>query len=170
MKRNKNMSKFTAIVLLITMLTLIAIAGIYAKYTTAFTGTGTVHTANWDIELTGDNITNGEAGKTFTLNNEETIYPGKKGTLATVTVTNNSEEVSAVISKLEITPKGEDLPKNLKLTVNDDQKEQSIAPGGTQVFTIDYDWTWSTEDETQYANKDITFDVQLTVDQVQQGE
>lgn len=165
--KKRNMSKFTAIVLLITMLTLIALAGTYAKYTSSFNGTGTATAADWSIEVSNDGTTFSE---TFTVTASEDIYPGGTGKLGTVTVKNTSSLVKAKIVDVQISDIQVNSVANpiTNLTIaNPDVSTQTlIAPADTATFDINYNWSYTETDETEYAEKPVTFTVTVTVDQV----
>ena len=160
MKKQK-LSKFTAIVLLVTIVSLIAIASTYAKYSSNFTGSGSATAADWNIEVSSDGTT---FEKTFTLTNSDKLYPGSTGKLGTITVKNSSKIVSAKIVKVEL-QNVDGAPSNLTLSA-DIADKTAIAPDGTDTLDINYDWKYTTDDETSYANKPITFKVVVTVDQV----
>ena len=50
MKKENKLVKFTALVVLISVIALILVAGTYAKYTSTATGTSTATVAKWDIK------------------------------------------------------------------------------------------------------------------------
>lgn len=168
--KNKSISKFVAIVLLITMLTIIAIAGTYAKYTSSFNGTGKVATADWNITLSSEG-SEGTYSQTFELEASDKIYPGGSGKLGTITVKNGSNIVKAKIANVEISEikvdNVENPIQNLTIQKPDVTSQTAIEPSQTSTFDINYNWTYSEEeDETLYAEKVVTFKVTVTVDQV----
>ena len=173
--KKRNLSKFTAIVLLITTLSLIALAGTYAKYTASFNGTGTVTAAKWDVKLKGDGDTYAQS---FTLTAPaNSVYPGGSGTLGTITVKNESEIVKAkitsvTVSEIKVKNNSNEFVANpitnFTIANPDVTSQTAVEPNGTATVDINYNWTYSNEvDETAYAGKDISFKVTVTVDQVQ---
>lgn len=175
--KKKNISKFTAIVLLITVLTVIALAGTYAKYTSSFTGTGSVQTANWNVDVSVDGGTT-YSTSALSLEIGDKVYPGGSGNVGTVTVRNNSNLVNASIASISISNVKID---NVAITTGhplDGEFTLSIAPatgssssvaanGGTSTYDVSYEWSYgATRNDNAYAGKTITFDVTLVVDQV----
>lgn len=172
----KSMSKFTAIVLLITVLTVIALAGTYAKYTSSFSGSGTVTTANWNVSISDDGTTYKQTG--LELNISDKIYPGgSNDNVGTITVKNNSNLVNATVRTMELTNVAIDgttitsthpLYQKLTLSVTPvDATTNTIAPnGGTKAYNVSYAWDYgASRNDNDYAGKTITFDVTLIVDQ-----
>ena len=60
MKNDNSIVKFTAFVLLITMVVLCLVSGTFAKYTSEFNGTDSAVVARW-------NVSDGDALKTFDI-------------------------------------------------------------------------------------------------------
>ena len=142
--KNKNLSKSIAIVLLITVLTLIVIASTYAKYTSNFNGRGTAKTADWNVKVSTDSETYSD---TFTITANDTFLPGGTGTIGTINVKNSSTDVKAKV--MDVIGGAPVMDPNTDSSIN-----------------IEYIWDYNDDDETQYAGKPITFNVTLTVDQV----
>lgn len=160
--KKSTFSKYVAILLFITMLTLIALAGTYAKYTSSFQGGGTATTADWNVTV------NGEAPgmTTFTLTSTKKIYPGATDIyLGDITVANDSSLVSAQVTSVTAQlPTDSELAGRITLTAN--SNGEVIAPNSTATIPVYATWEYTTNDETSYASTDISFDITLTVDQV----
>lgn len=165
--KNKNLSKSIAIVLLITVLTLIVIASTYAKYTSNFNGRGTAKTADWNVKVSTDSETYSD---TFTITANDTFLPGGTGTIGTINVKNSSTDVKAKVMDVKIDDikiDGEDyIGNNLRLSSNIIGGAPVMDPNTDSSINIEYIWDYNDDDETQYAGKPITFNVTLTVDQV----
>ena len=162
-KSNKNLSKVTVVMLLITMIALIALAGTYAKYTTTASGTGTATVAKWDVST----LINGSKGVAeFDLYDtithdiatgsllEKRIAPGTSGSFF-ISLENNSEV--GVNYEIKLTPiSTTDIPAYLKFKVNgqavDIATENTLATGRievgaadkTQTIIVDWEWPYET--------------------------
>ena len=175
--KKKNVHKFTAIILLITILTIVALAGTYAKYTANFTGSGSVQTADWNVDVSVDDGTT-YSTSALSLTISDKVYPGGSGVVGKVTVRNQSNLVNANIASISISNVKID---NVAITTGHPLNGEftlSIAPatgssssvaanGGTSTYDVSYEWSYgATRNDNAYAGKTITFDVTLVVDQV----
>ena len=72
--KNKSLTKITALVLLVTMITLVIISGTLAKYTSEYDGAGTAIVAKWDVTVTDlDDVELSESA-TFDLFDATKVY------------------------------------------------------------------------------------------------
>ena len=161
MKKGK-ISKYFAILLFITVLTIVAIAGTYAKYTSNFSGTGSAVAANWVVTVNGNN----PGTNVFTLTTSNKIYPGSANVnLGDLVIANGSDTVKAQITSITVTPRG---TNSSNLTIDRDYPSTiTLNAGQSTTVPIKATWTYTNDDETTYNNQTITFDVAITVDQVQ---
>ena len=72
--KNKSLTKFTALVLLVTMVTLVIISGTFAKYTSEYDGKGTAIVAKWDVTVTDLNDQKFTADQTINLFDVSKVY------------------------------------------------------------------------------------------------
>ena len=72
MKKNNRIYRFAAIVLLLTMITLILVSGTYSKYTSSTEGSDNVKVAKWSILVNNKDIANATA-QTLTFDLFDTI-------------------------------------------------------------------------------------------------
>ena len=164
MKNKSNLLKFTNVVLLITMIAIILVAGTFAKYTSTASGTSATVVANWSFNVNDKNIT---AENTFEFNLFDTanikdsdgsaetdvaaglIAPGTSG--AFEFALENTSDVTAqyeidfnVINEnkipIEYTTDGINWSKELTGIV---AKSDTILPIGSGEKTITVQWRWN---------------------------
>lgn len=90
-----NLLKFTNIVLLITMIAIILVAGTYAKYTSSASGTDATVVANWSFEVNGQDITILGDEETITFGLFSTIYDSDGKTAETDVATGADKNLIA---------------------------------------------------------------------------
>lgn len=160
MKKRGTFSKYFAVLLFITVLTVVAIAGTYARYTSNFSGSGRATSANWVVKVNGQTSEN-----VFTLTTTNKIYPGSTNVdLGTLTILNSSDTVKAEITSITVEPNGT-VSSNLSLTRTYPETVTLNAGESTQV-PIKANWLYTEADETTYSGQEITFNVVVTVNQV----
>lgn len=176
MKSNSKMMKFVAIVLLVTVVSIILVSGTFAKYTTSGDGTGTAYVAKWNITLDGNKLDDAtfsvfdtvldsdvenaetdvvtESGKTI-------IAPGTSGKF-TLLLANNSDVTAQVSIALTEAEGNADIPIEFSATKDgtyytdladvfkgDDYK---IAAGGTLTPTVYWRWAFEGTSSTNYTD------------------
>ena len=109
-------SKFAGLVLVLTLITTSLVAGTYAKYTTEYTGTGTVVVAKWQADLGVDSApitddfdfnlfdTTGDTGVLQSLNTTSgaIIAPGTSGSFTFTYDTSDSEVAHSLLVALDV--------------------------------------------------------------------
>lgn len=179
MKDNKIM-KFASVVLLITIIAIVLVAGTYAKYTSTATGSDTAVVAKWDIKagakgsevsITGSNPSvifnlfdtildsDETTDTTETAVNPGMIAPGTRGQFE-LSVKNDSEVNAEYTVAFELVdtelPEGTTLP--LEFKVNDSEWTSSLGSVATtalnmgQSDTATVQWRWAYESTTGDAN------------------
>lgn len=160
---NKSLSKYIAIILFITMVTLIVIASTYARYTSNFGGAASANTSDWLITVN-------DGASVFTINSElnSKIYPGASNVhLGNIVVKNDSEKATASISSITATLDDEELKDTITLSAP--STSDRIEHGSEVEIPVYANWSYNPDaDETQYADRDLSFSVSLTVDQITQ--
>lgn len=163
----KSLTTLTIVALLLTVLTLIAVSGTYAKYTTTITGKATAIIAKWDFKATdsadkaltdsftiklAETATKGAVGTT----GSKKIQPGSEGDII-IKIDNTASEVAA---SLTVTPEAvadavldptQFTFDEAVITVNG-QPADSVPAGGTGEAKVHWTWVYSTS--AQYDAKD----------------
>jgi len=194
MKRNNTISKFIALVLLLTVVTLILVSGTYSKYTSQVTANDTATVANWKIKVNDNDITVASPTTTFNLfstikdtadGNTETdvatvsgkklIAPGTQGSFDLVV--KNESQVTAEYTIAFVETKSDDtLPIEYSLTGTSgwetDLNElaiastpQKVAMGATETTTVYWRWAFTGAVSANYTSSQTdTTDTKLGVD------
>lgn len=164
--KKRNLTTLTVVALLLVLLTLIAVSGTYAKYTTSVTGTAQAIVAKWAFKA--EYGTNQAISDNFTINLVEAstetkgivdgkIQPGSSGTL-TITIDNSESDVAA---KLNVTSSAiTDGLNGTQFTVEDVTIEgttDNVIEAG-QTATAKVDWVWNYEVEEGTTDADDTLD------------
>ena len=159
--KKKSLSKFIAILLFVTMVTLIALAGTYAKYTSTFEGTGSAQAANWNVTVNGQ----APGATAFTFTATEKIYPGATNvSLGNITVANSSSIVKAQVKAISCVVSDASLQE--KITLSTSNSDTVIDAGSSATIPVTASWNYTQDNETSYSEQEITFTITLQVDQV----
>ena len=165
MKKNNNLTKVLVIMLILTMLALIAIAGTYAKYTTEITGTGTAVVGSWNINVTKDSD---PLENNFKINLADTItsadnandfiQPGSAGSF--VIKVENKGDVPAVV-KAVLTNQSTSLFKQGQFTISAAGDATGsdgvvIEPDTSKDVTITWAWDYEMAENTTTSDADDT--------------
>ena len=159
--KNIKFSKYIGILLFITMLSLIVIASTYAKYTSNFTGTATTTAADWNVSIDGTASDDYD----FVLSaSSEKIYPGATNVLlGNIVVKNDSTIVDAEIKNINLTA-ADGVPDNITITPG--TYSGTIEHGTSKTIPVYASWKYTDTDETNLANSEFSFTLNLDVDQV----
>lgn len=158
MKQKRNTSTLIVIALLLALLSMVAVSGTYAKYTTTASSKGQAIVAKWNFAAkVGENtITNDytinladycETGL-VTVSGVKKIQPGSKGTI-TVTVDNSNSDVAANITATATKANGATLDENQFEVKVQDGSPTSVAAGATAEVKIDWEWKYETTDDSK---------------------
>lgn len=160
--RNKNLTTLTIVALLLVVLTLIAVSGTYAKYTTTVTGKSTAIVAKWNFKAKNNSVTLSDEfvidlGQTATvgavdISGTKKIQPGSKGEIV-ITIDNTDSDVAAsltvtanAISDSPLEP--EQFTFSDPVIKNSNQDVITSVPAGeTATATVTWEWKYN-------ANKD----------------
>ena len=154
-------SKYFAVILFITVLTIVAIAGTYAKYTSNFSGNGSATAANWVVTVNAEN----PGTNVFTLTTSNKIYPGSTNVdLGNLVIANGSNTVKAEITSITVSVQG---TQSSNLSIDKVYPSTiTLNAGQSTTVPIKATWTYTNDDETTYNDQTITFNVSVTVNQV----
>lgn len=161
-RKNKSLSTFIVLCVMLVMICFVTISGTYAKYTSTISGSDSARVAKWKWQINGTDVDLGQATYTLDLfstikdtddtdeanvsTTEKIIAPGTKGSFK-VTL-KNASEVDAKYSvdfnienadniNLEFSTDGTNYSKTL---TGLDAKD--IAMNGTDEFTIYWQWAY----------------------------
>ena len=171
MKKENKISMKTLIVLLllIVMLTLVAVSGTYAKYTTSLTGKAQAVVAHWEFtakkgeQVLEDTFTI-DLGETITNDSgvgsdEKRIQPGSKGEIV-ITVDNSKSDVDAKLD-LTVNAKSDSIFSTKQFVLSSaDIKVDGAAIGEDNVIkakktaTVTIPWEWKYDVETTTDSDD----------------
>ena len=172
MNKNKSLTNVTIIALILVLLTLVAVSGTYARYTTTYTGTAKAVIAKWDFKAK-DGQTELSSTETFTINLADTatvgkvtvgnvnkIQPGSEGNIV-ITIDNTGSEVAASLTVTATAIDGAVLSPDqftfdapvLKQDGSEDAVT-SIAAGETGTATVHWKWVYDADDakDTEVGN------------------
>ena len=172
MKRDNKLLKFTAFILLITLVALILVSGTYAKYTSSASGFDTATVAKWSIQVSGTEIAVKGTAPTVEFNlfntikdtgstaNEtdvatDKIAPGTEG--AFDLIIKNASEVNAKYS-IDFTISDNTVPLQFSIdgtTWTDDITsvvEDAIDMGATETVTVQWKWVYEVKDGNNVVN------------------
>lgn len=171
MKKDHALSKCVALVLLVTMITLILVSGTYSKYTSTVSAEDTATVANWKILVNNSDITVDEPTTTFnlfstikdtangsaetdvaTVAGKKLIAPGTQGSFDLV-VKNDSQVTAEYTIAFVETKSDATLPIEYSLNGTSDWKTdlneleiattpKTVAMNGTSQTTTVY-WRWA---------------------------
>lgn len=168
MNKENKMMKFASIVLLVTVIALILVAGTFAKYTSSATGSATVTVAKWNIKAgkagSEASITGSNPTITFDLfdtildtdGSEETdvradmIAPGTRGSFE-LSVKNDSEVNAEYTIELDVD--NADIPLEFKVADGewssdlDDISATKLDMNESDTVEIQWRWAYETLDE-----------------------
>lgn len=171
--KKRNLTTLTIVALLLAVLTLIAVSGTYAKYTTTITGKAKAIIAKWDFKASETSV--GSLTDTFTINLADTatvgqvtvgvgedavnkIQPGSEGDII-ITIDNTASEVAASLTvTAEAAANG--VLDATQFTFDDavitvgGQEADSVPAGGTGEAKVH--WTWVYSSSETYDAKDTT--------------
>ena len=164
MKKNENKtSKYALIVLLLSMVALILVAGTYAKYTSKATGTDTARVAKWEVVLEDETLGVADADVEFDLFNEDVIYPGSEGSFSFDI--QNKSEVAANYSIVFDTEGSTEIPLQYSFDEGDNKNwvdslsnvSTTKLDADSALETVTVYWRWN-------PDSDDTADTTLGVD------
>jgi len=164
--KNKNLTTLTVIALLLVLLTLIAVSGTYAKYTTTIEGEATAIIAKWNFNAKHGQTTLSEdfvidLGATATVgavpvvdgqNTTNKIQPGSKGVIE-ITIDNTASDVAA---SLVVTPsaiQGSPLTADqfdiddAVITDSEGNVIDSVPAGETATATVEWEWLYESNND-----------------------
>lgn len=153
----KSLTTLTVIALLLVLLTLIAVSGTYAKYTTTIEGKSTAIVAKWNFtakngttELEEDFVI--DLGATATVGavpvgDTKKIQPGSKGEIV-ITIDNTASDVAASLQIEATAIEGSPLTA-AQFTFSDpviknssDEEIESVPAGETATATVTWEWVY----------------------------
>lgn len=160
--KKRNLTTLTVVALLLVLLTLIAVSGTYAKYTTTITGSSTAVIAKWNFSATDEQGTKLE--EDFVINLADTatvgkvtvgegdsavnkIQPGSKGAIV-ITIDNTDSDVAASLTIEATAIDGSPLTADQftfkdPVIKNADGTEISSVPAGeTATATVEWEWIY----------------------------
>ncbi|MBR6034362.1 MAG: hypothetical protein IKP28_06590 [Clostridia bacterium] len=189
--KNNRLAKFLIILLALTMVVIILVAGTYAKYTSTATGTASAKVAKWSIELAGTEIATATP-QTVTIDLFETILdsdltsaeqnvaanatdhliaPGTSGQFS-LTIENKSE-VDAEYTLDATVTNDDDIPIEFKVNDGawvtsldglDTSSATGLNMGATDTITIQWRWAFTGAGSTNYqTNQTNTTDTALGI-------
>lgn len=169
-EKRKSLTNISIIALILALITLIAVSGTYAKYTTTYNGTAKAVVAKWDFKAKNgaeplsatenftiklaDTATKGKV----TVGDVNKIQPGSEGDIV-ITIDNTASEVAASLNVKAETISNATLDSTqftfeapvLKQD-GSDTVVTSIEAGKTGTATVHWKWIYSSSDE--YDTKD----------------
>ncbi len=181
MKRENKTVKFAIIVLALTMIALILVAGTYAKYTSTGSGTDSVSVAKWSFTVGDKDITTATESFTFNLfqtikdtggTADETdvksgklIAPGTAGEFS-FDITNGSE-VNAKYDLAYTVTNSSNIPVEFSIDggttwvsslSSKNVTEKAIAMGATDSIAVKWRWAYEGSSSTNFTSsqKDST--------------
>lgn len=170
MKKNQKTTRTLFVVLVfIVMLTLIAVSGTYAKYTTSLSGKATAVVARWAFKASDKDGTQlsesfeidlaktADEGTVVDVDGVKKIQPGSKGTIE-ITIDNSESDVDATLDVKATDAKGLELSKD-QFTVGavtiEDAADNKVKAGTTAKAKVTWEWLYNksedadTEDTTK---------------------
>lgn len=164
MKKRSGLSRAVVLMLVLTMLALIAIAGTYAKYTAGATGTATAVVGKWDI-----NFLNGEEelSQNFTIDLADTmtsadstndfIQPGSSGSF-TIKVKNDGQVPAKIVAEVSDSSSSVFTSGQFTLeTTGDTEGEGEVVnPKSEKEVTITWSWTYDKDSTGAADTQDTT--------------
>lgn len=161
MKKNNKLAKFTALVLIVTIIALILVAGTYAKYTTKIEGSDVATVAKFKVGSTTDEsfdlfstVTEADGKTAETDVAEGKVAPGTGGKFA-IDITNESEVKVDYVLALEETANTSSVPIEYSIdgttyVTADKMKDLTAAKGSLDIGTptakkaqVTVYWRWA---------------------------
>lgn len=175
MKKDNRTVKFAIIVLALTMIALILVAGTYAKYTSTGNGSDSVKVAKWSFKVGDKDITTAEESFTFDLfktikdsdgNANETdvkagkiIAPGTSGEFS-LDIKNESE-VNAKYSLKYTVTNSNNIPVEFSIDngtswvsalSSKDVTDKAIAMNANETVTVKWRWAFEGSSSTNFQS------------------
>ena len=185
-KENKTV-KFAIIVLALTMIVLILVAGTYAKYTSSGTGNDTATVAKWSFKVGDKDITTASDAFTFDLfktikdtagadesdvKSGKIIAPGTSGSFD-IAIKNESEVNAKYTAAFELTNAGNipvefstDGGESWKSTISGiNITDKAIAMGASDTVKVEWRWAYEGSGSTNFKTSQTdTTDTKLGTD------
>ncbi|GAA6411017.1 hypothetical protein K040078D81_51340 [Blautia hominis] len=142
MKKRFNFGRLGALALALTLVTSCLTGGTLAKYTTSVDGTGTAMVAKWAFKA--GSTDGGTSISTFKLTDTtvgtgvaaEKIAPGTKGEIPIYVDLTDTEVATEIKVDISVTDDTNNLPNNLKFTLNDQEINAGTLEKGTDTNLI----------------------------------